>query len=754
VKNVIRLLLIAVSLVTAHPALALSDEVDPAVLYKLCGASPRIPKAPSDPGQTYVPGTTVIWADHARAIEGGLSNLQGNVEVLRDENALRADAITYDKPRDLVNVKGNVHFWDKDIFWLGRRGYMFLGDDKAYLEDGSYRLLGRRGNGTASFITTDRSSKKSYLKQTDYTTCEGKDPAWKLSARVIKLNHKEEIGQAKDVVLRVADVPVFYWPYASFPLSNKRKSGFLIPTFGFRSRAGADITIPYYLNLAPEMDATLSPRILSDRGLMLGGQFRYLLRSGRGEVNANYLPSDSRFGGRDRHLIGFRHEQTFSAKRLRTRVIFNDVSDETYFEDFGAGLSLTSLRFLERRADITYSDQLFGIGSWHLSGRVQSYQTVDSNIPEALRPYDRLPQIHFAASIPNFYRGLSFALNAQTSYFEKSAGPTGARIDLQPTLSYPIRSASGFIEPRVSLRHTMYMLSDNPPDSNPTRTLPILSLDSGLFFERELRAGNRKYLQTFEPRAYYLFIPRADQRDIPIFDTGQYDISFARLFRDDRFSGPDRVGDANQIAVGLTSRIIDRGRGWERFRASVGELFYFQDRETTIPRRAIVGTDPFSELVGELSANLTEAWSMRGTVTWDPNNSSTRRATVGVRYRPDPYTVLNLGYRRRTDILGLGRTDIEQTDISMRYPLTPNWGLIGRWNYSLNEGETVEAVAGLEYNSCCWGARLVSRRYISTANGLVDNGIFLQVELKGLAGFGRSTTTFLKRSIPGYRNEF
>ncbi|MGH8596317.1 MAG: LPS-assembly protein LptD, partial [Gammaproteobacteria bacterium] len=297
-------------------------------------------------------------------------------------------------------------------------------------------------------------------------------------------------------------------------------------------------------------------------------------------------------------------------------------------------------------------------------------------------------------------------------------------------------------------------------DNRPNRTLPIVSLDSGLVFERDVDFAGLPAVQTLEPRIFYLYIPEQDQDDLPIFDTAEYDISFGQLFRENRFSGLDRLGDANQTAVAVTSRIINRDTGWEHLRASVGQIYHFEDRRVTLPRRqdpagiaAPEDTDPVSEIVAELTTRLPNGLSARGDLFWDPNEATVQKGLIGLRYGPDPDTIVNADYRIRRDIQGLGDTLIEQTDLGFNWPLDPNWSVIGKWTYSLDTQETLEAAGGFEYDSCCWGVRAVARRFLSSDTGEFDNAFFVQIELKGLAGFGRSTTSYLKRSIPGYEDE-
>ncbi|MGH8479021.1 MAG: LPS-assembly protein LptD [Gammaproteobacteria bacterium] len=736
--------------VVAEPASA------PDPRYALCPPDTAIPPRPSydsrkgAPG--FVAGTVQGKADEVRVPEVGRSVLVGGVELMRDQQAVAADLLTYRRDRRIAEAEGHIRYWDPSIFWSGRHALVEFDRDRARLVGGAYRLPGRRAHGEVRTVTHNSRKNETRLTEVDYTTCESEVPEWRLEARRMKINHEEDWGEAYHVFLNVLDVPIFYTPYITFPISDRRKSGFLPPTIGSSSDSGFDFTLPYYWNIAPEMDATFAPRILGDRGVLLGGQYRYLVPRGDGQLDAEYLPVD---GGRDddaRWLIGYTHEQYFARHHGHLFLQFNRVSDDQYFEDFGTSLALTSRRFLEQRADARYSGDL-----WNVLARFHGFQTVDDTIPEINQPYDRLPQVFFNAYTPRREGGLNLDLLTQTSYFNRGAGPIGGRIDLRPVVSVPFHTAGTFVVPRLGVEYTQYWL-DQPAtgttaDETPNRVLPILSVDSGLLYERDLSFGGRSLLQTLEPRFFYLYIPEVDQDDLPIFDTGQYDVSFGQLFRENRFSGPDRVGDANQFSLGVTSRFIDRDSGFEHLRASIGQSYYFADREVSLtPGR--VDDDPVSDVVGEVVARLANGFSARADVIFDPNDTSFNLGLLGLRYLPDPSTIVNAEYRIRRDIVGLGQTGVEQTDVSLRLPVTPGLSVVGRWLYSLDGNETLEGAAGLEYESCCYAVRTVARRFLSTSTGEFDNDFFVQLELKGLAGFGRSTTSFLKRSIPGYENEF
>lgn len=729
------------------PAAGAPELKDPR--YALCKADPKMPDRPPHNPAAHKLGSIEVKADRVEVLEENVSTFVGGVSLVREHQAMVADLLTYERGQAVIEAEGHLLLWDPALFWSGKYGRLDLDNDRAHLEYGEYRLLQRRGRGGARVIKLDTRENVTDLKDVDYTTCSGRVPDWQLAAKRMKLDHDEEWGEAEHVVLRVRETPVFYLPYLSFPISDKRKTGFLPPTVGSSSDGGFDLTTPYYWNIAPQHDATFQPRILSNRGVLLGGQYRYLLKRGGGELDFEYLPADAEFEDESRSLVAFTHEQDFARQRGHAFLTFNRVSDSEYFEDFGSNLAVSSTRFLPRRADISYQGDHF-----YALGRLHGFQTIDPTIPVSSRPYDQLPQIFFFTRLPAQDREINLDFFGEATYFDRDEGVIGGRINLKPVISYPVNAAGGFLVPRVSLEHTQYYLANTAEaDNRPNRTLPIVSLDSGLVFERDLDFAALPAVQTFEPRIFYLYIPEQDQDDLPIFDTGQIDISFAQLFRENRFSGHDRLGDANQTVVAVTSRIINRDTGWEHLRASVGQIFHFEDRRVTLPGEA-ADTDPVSEVVAELTTRLPNGLSARGDLFVDPNDATVQKGLIGLRYGPDPDTIVNADYRIRRDIRGVRFTDIEQTDLGFRWPLNPNWSVIGKWTYSLDTEDTLEAAGGFEYNSCCWGVRAVARRFLSSATGEFDNAFFVQIELKGLAGFGRSTTSYLKRSIPGYENGF
>lgn len=703
-----------------------------------------------------------LTADEADLVEGGVSILIGNVEITRGQQQVRADRLEYDQEGDTADLQGNIHYWDNSVFLFSEEAHLELNEGTGEFTTSDFRIVDNRGRGHADNLFLDIGT-RTELDGASYTTCDPEDNFWQLSASEIELDHVEEWGSARNVVLKIKDVPVFYTPYMSFPLSKKRKSGFLTPSLGSTNQNGLDIRTPYYWNIAPNMDATLTPRLLSNSGLMLMGEYRYLFSRGYGQLNLEYLPSDAEQNDDDRHLFGYTHEQTF-ADTGELYLTYNNVSDKEFFEDFGTNIGLTSIRYLERRAEASYRGNW-----WNASVLVQSYQNVDRSIPVTSRPYKRLPRIRFDTALPKRSGEFHYGLESEFVYFDRSDNDTlvkddsALRLDLYPYVSFPLRTVATFLEPKIGVRYTQYSLTD--PQNfkhSPSRIQPIMSVDSGVFFERETTLFDTGLIQTLEPRLFYLYVPEQDQDDIPVFDTGVYDFSINSLFRENRFSGADRHGDTNQLTFAVTTRFLNERSGRELGYFSLGQIYYLEEREITLPGR-VPDEEDLSPIVAEMQTEVIPDWTIGSEYQWDPSNNRTDKLIAQVQYNPGDGRVVNLGYRSRNDrnrtrisVFDTRQTplDIEQTDISFRWPLNPKWSIVGRWNYALPENKSIEIFGGVEYEDCCWGTRLVARRFLSDIEGDFETGVFLQVELKGLAGVGKKAAEFLEKNIPGYERDF
>ena len=729
-----------------------TEASEPESNWPLCSDSLNIPMRPVVEAELE-PGDVHVAADDADLVAQGFSTLKGTVEITRDEQQVRSDYADFNQNDNTANLEGNIQYWDNSIYLEADKAHVEFNTDIGEFENTKYTIKDNRGRGQSSNVDM-KFGIKSKLKNADYSTCDPANKFWQISTSELKLNHVEEWGSAKNVVLKIKNVPVFYSPYMSFPLSDKRKTGFLTPGLGNSNRNGFEARTPFYWNIAPHMDATLTPRLLTDSGVMLVGEFRHISKNSQSELNAEFLPSDSKFDDKNRNLVGLKHHRSFG--RTGSFLLnYNRVSDKEYIEDFGANLGITSTSFLQQRGDISYR------GSWwNTRARLENYQSVDRTLAAVSKPYKRLPQINFKAYSSGGNNKLIYKLSSEFTYFDRSGGDvasvenvTGSRIDLLPSISYPYRTASTFLTPKLGLRYTQYNLNNNSTfESSPSRILPVVSVDSGIFLERDFSLFGKKSLQTLEPRLFYLYIPEENQDDLPVFDTGLYDFSFDQLFREDRFSNKDRMGDTSQFTLALTSRLIDQATGREKAYLSLGQIYYLNDRDVTLPR-GIKNDDNISPIVAEIGTTLFNHWRLRGDLQWDPNENKTEKLIAQIQYKPAANKVVNFNYRVRRTGTTTNLTDVEQSDISFHWPVNQNWSMIGRWNYAIPERKSLGIFGGVEYDSCCWGFRAVARRFLTNIDGDFETGIFLQLELKGLAGIGRKTVDFLEQTIPGYESD-
>lgn len=705
-----------------------SDSYDP---WALCGARsmPELPDADLVGSE--------LAADQAEVLQGQTYVLTGNAVVDRAGRRVQADRIRYNESQGLVEADGNVQLDEARMRITGSSANLQIDTDQGELQDVQYEIYAQHARGSAERARQESKTRKSFAQAT-YTTCDENREAWRLNAREVTLKQEEGVGTAHHVWLQLGNVPVLYTPYISFPIDDRRKSGLLVPSWGSSQNGGTEVTAPYYWNIAPNYDATITPRILSKRGVQLGTEFRYLQPGSSGELGVEYLPADSEYNDQDRSLLRIDHRGQ-PLPRLTTDIHATNVSDDQYFEDLGTSLAVSSTTHLERLAQASY----FGRG-WTLTGRAQDYQTVDSTILPANRPYKRLPQVLFSANPRTRPYGLELDLYSEAVQFDQDDRVTGTRFDLKPMVRLPLGGAAWFVTPAAGVRYTQYSLDDQAaglPDS-PDRTTPIASLDTGLFFERNTQLFGNGLLQTLEPRAFYLYVPHEDQAELPVFDTSLRDFSFQQMFDDNRFSGADRMGDANQLTLAVTSRLLDPDTGTQHASLSLGEIYYFRDREVTLPGQPLEDQST-SNLVAELDLRLSQSWKTIAGLQWDPSESKTERASLRLQYRPDPRYLWNLSYRYRSG-------QLEQIDTSALWYFTPRWHGVMRWNYSLPERELLETLAGIEYESCCWTLRILGRSYLSDTQGEHNDAILLQLELKGLTSIGDPIESLLENGILGY----
>ncbi len=738
-----KLIIFFTVILTCFSSLAAAD-----VTWPLCDISSDADFLPHFESSEETP--VDLKADDAQLIEDGVSVFTGNVIVSRDGQELKANRATYNQQTGDVTAQGDVRLRDSEMILHSQQADWSMSNDEGSLIDAQYRIREMHARGKAQHVLRE-GKVKTELKDATYTTCAEGDDAWLLEASKVELDHEGAVGSARNVFVRLGGVPIFYTPYISFPLSDERKSGFLVPSVGSSDKTGFDVSTPYYWNISPNKDATVTPRYMADRGLMLHGEFRYLNEQGQGKLDAGFLASDDlKTDGttinpnyqQDRKHFSWQNNTQLSSGWSST-IDYNYVSDSSYIEDFSTSLSLASTTHLNRQLNVAYNAD-----NWSFTGRLNGYQTITNDIT----PYKQLPQLRFSGLLPDKAMGLSYGLTAEYVDFDHEQLTAGQRFDIEPSVSLPWQNAAGFIIPRLALKHTQYSLRQNDTvisNTSPSRTLPIASIDSGLFFERDMTFAGNRYAHTLEPRIFYLYVPERNQADIPIFDSGLRTFNMGQMFSYDRFSGADRVGDANQATAGLTSRIIDQQSGREKLRMSLGQIYYFQNRNVSISNN-LIETQSESDMLAEIVASVAKEWTVRGQLQWDPDGDTNSMSELSVRYRGDNGQLLNASHRYRRD--GINASNgLEQFDISARIPFNQQWSMVGRWYHSLQENRTLEALAGIEYGSCCWATRLVVRNFVNSAIEQDRNlAIFFQIELKGLGNFGQNSDSLLEESVLGY----
>jgi LPS-assembly protein len=669
----------------------------------------------------------------AEVSRDGDVTLTGGVTIIQGEREVSAESATYDASERRFDVEGDVEFRSPDLRLKGGSGsWNALGTGQ--FTGAEFELPQRPARGSASTLEMTREGQLR-LSDVRFTTCPAGSTDWELKASSIEIDQRTQQGTGRDVRVNLKGIPILYTPVISFPVGSARKSGFLFPSFGNSDKSGFEVGVPYYLDLAPNYDMTLTPFVMTRRGFGIGIDYRYLTERSSGKIDTDYLPGDD-LAGRDRRYSALVHSTDFT-DRLRFDADLADASDSRYFEDFGLGPDGTSITFLDRHLHLAWLGQ-----GWRLDGRAQDFQTIDLSVDPLDRPYSRLPQVAFTGLWP-VAGGFEASLDAETVWFDRDEGVTGLRADATPRIAWPLRGPGYHFEPSAAWRATAYELTGTAAgvDDAPDRTAPIASLDAGLVFDRV--AGERgQFLHTLEPRLRYTWIPFREQDELPVFDTALPDLNLVQLFRTNRYVGADRLGDANEVALGLTTRLLREQTGQQYLTATIGQRVYFESPAVILPGELPEQRNA-SNLVGEVELTAWRDWSARVAMEWDDEQSNTLRGEAGVQYRPAPDKVVNLGYRYREGLL-------EQWDAAFAWRLSPNWQLYARQVYSTKENESIDRFAGFGYAGCCWRLRLLARNYVSNRTGESDNSVLLQVELTGLSSVGTRSDTFLENAVRGY----
>lgn len=686
---------------------------------------------------------------------------EGNVEVRTRNSILQADKLTQWSASGEMEAVGNVRLSRDSDRISGPKMRMKSADSTGFFEQPEYSIRRDRTDASPLLWTGDVASSpttklttgsgraalmefegdgKYRLTDATYSTCtpeSGKNPDWFARTTDLRLDYEDQTGTARNATMIFKGVPILYSPWLTFPLNNQRKTGLLTPTIGSTTRGGQEVTQPVYWNIAPNMDATLSPRVMSKRGTLWNGEFRYLEHSFSGVLEGQYLPTD-RIQNKTRSSYSISHIQNLGAGFTGT-LDLKDVSDATFFSDLSNSSTVVAQTNLLRQGTIAYSG-----GWWSANLLAQSYKTLqDPSLPFVVEPYRRLPQLTVKATRGDLPLGLEFSFTGESVNFRHASQVEGRRLTYYPQLALPLQSNAFFLTPKVGVNSTRYAVNRQAAGtpSQFSRHVPILSVDSGVTFERSTDLFDSPLTQTLEPRLYYVKIPARDQEQIPVFDTGLASFDFAQIFSENRYTGGDRIGDADQVTAIITSRLLDPTDGSEVVRGAFGQRVYFGGQNVTLPGE-IVRKDKQTDFLANFSGRVLPKTYLDSAAQYSPRFKRTERLNFGVRYQPESAKVVNVGYRYTRDVLG-------QLDLSGQWPLFGGWHTVGRINFSTKDGRMIESIAGLEYSGSCWVSRVVLQR-IATQADKVNTAIFLQLELGDFARIGSSPIDLLKRNVPGY----
>ena len=757
-----------------HPLLA-------GVLALLCGAATAQPGEPlalratpllAEQPPSHVGAATTVYGQRVRGRIGLETVLEGQAELRQPGTVAQAERLSYDQGSDIVTVSGGVRLNKAGDRYTAESGQLRVDAMEGFLLRPTYRFLASGAHGEAErleWLDRDRAS----VIQGSYTTCPrgGPDwvPDWIVRADRLDLDREDDEGRASGAVLEFKGVPVLPVPALSFPISERRRSGWLPPTLGLDNKSGLDLSVPYYWNIAPHRDATFTPGLMSRRGVDLAGEFRYLENDYQGRINANLTPNDRLRDGRNRWGYFLRHNGQHDSGidgigRVGLGLNLNRVSDNDYWRDFSRrGLSLTT-RLLANDGALSWSR-----GDLSLHARALKWQTLQDVAAPIVPPYDRLPQLTARWGRSND-RGFDYAIEGDFTRFRAdpfwTGQPNAERGFVQAQLARPFTRPWGFFTPRVQL-HASHYRFDGPISGGATsasRVLPTVSLDGGLVFERQAGFFGRDLTQTLEPRLKYVYTPYRDQHRLPLYDTGAYDFNFATIWAENAFAGNDRIVDNNLVTGGLTTRLLDPQTGAEVLRLGVAQRYRFSGQQVTLPG-GLPTARGLSDLMLGASVNWDARWAFDSVVQYNLDTRRSTRTTVQARYSPEKFHTVSAAYRHQRDLRS------ESLDVGWQWPLADlvgrhgelgasrasaggscngRWYGVGRMNYSLQDKRLVEGLLGFEYDAGCWIGRVVLEKLNSSIHSSTKR-IMFQVELIGLSRLGSNPLRALRNQIPRYQ---
>lgn len=682
----------------------------------------------------------MITADSLEAKQGQVLEAKGNAEIRKDDHFIRADHLLYLQQSNEVFADGDVRVEKSDATMTGPSLKMNLDKSTGEMAQPSFTLNDSTLRGSADTLRME--GKQIYtFDKASYTSCPAGKDDWLLKMGELELDRNTQIGTGYNARIEFMGVPFLYTPWMNFPLNDQRRSGLLGPVLGSTNKGGTEITVPVYWNIASNYDATFSPRFIEKRGILLDTEFRYMGNSYGGKLDYGDLQGD-KLAQRNRSRSSLLHTQNFGSG-FTGSLNLNEASDDAYFRDLSSNPTIATQKHLLQEGALAYSG-----GWWNTSVRAQRYQTLqDPDAPVAL-PYRRLPQVNLGAQ--GVIGGSSATLSAEYVNFNHPTQVNGSRMVVYPSVAYPlVNDPAYYLTPKLGVHGTQYSLTENNPGTESTyqRSVPIFSFDSGMTLERDFTAYETEYVQTLEPRIFYVNIPYVEQDSLPNFDSAPAVFSFMQMFTENRFIGNDRIGDANQVTTALTSRLLDADTGNELLRVAIGERFSSQTPRVLLG--APSATTNASDVLMSVAGRMSNTMSLDSLMQYNPNESRTEKFAATARYRPEAGKVFNLGYRYTFSADPDPTKTLKQVDMSTQWLLSGRWHMVGQMKYSLQVTRMVEALAGLEYNQDCWTVRMVAQQFVTDSRES-STTYFIQLELNDLVRVGTDPLGALKQSVPGY----
>ena len=714
-------------------------------------------QSPTPPGSTDIE----VSADNSSGTEGQLL-LTGNVSVIQGNRSIEADSVAFDRDQQFTEASGNVAYREPGVVLQGEHLTFDSERQHATVNQAHFALHEPQLSGAAQQLERDASGEIT-IEDGAVTFCAPEDPQWYIKTETLKIEPDEGMATATHATLRWSGVPIFYVPWMTFPVDDRRKTGLLFPSIGSDTRGGLDVTTPIYFNLAPNYDATYSPRYIGERGLLHQANGRWLSQyAGAWDVTGQYISDDDKYsqdfpeGDSKRWAIGVKHRGNYG-ESWRTTIKYNKVSDPDYVRDLdNSTLSSQRQTALKQLGQIDYLGE-----DWKVSLQAQQFQSLADDITNN---YKKLPQLTARWRGDANLAGLQPIALLQYSNFDTDANRVrGERIYGEAGVTYPLNWTWGFLRTTAKYRSVAYDLENlrSLPEDKPDASSGVFNVDGGLIFERATTFGGHSASQTLEPRVFYLYSEYDEQRGQPDFDSAELTFSYTQLFRDTRFSGHDRLDDANQISVGVTTRFFADSDGRERLNASIGQIFYFRDREVRLKARSPVLDESLSATAVEFNWFPNETWSVRSSMLYDTEDNEFDALSAQVGYRPITGQIFNVGYTLREPPPSQSKRPVtEQANFSAYYPIGDNWGAFAAVEYSLEGNEFVEDMVGVEYDNCCWKMRLLYMRYLDTAGSFApdfsdpdlerENAVQFQFVLKGMGGFGSRVENLMRDMIRGF----